>query len=136
MFACLKLGLGWSHVYAKHIYRVSFCLSSGVVCGVQSSIQSSFETLSFLAGTFLRSPNEFWALCLASLCTVGCSVLLFAQYMFGIFMAHGQPIVDNLDGEEQLGLLEAVPQSPAGSELSLLPTRSVKVGGAGDIEEV
>ena len=48
---------------------------------MQSSIQACFETGSFLAGTFLRSPGEFWALQLASLGVVCSSLLLYCAFL-------------------------------------------------------
>ncbi|GAX73941.1 hypothetical protein CEUSTIGMA_g1391.t1 [Chlamydomonas eustigma] len=53
----------------------------GTVCGVQSSIQAGCETLSFLAGVFLKDPSEFWTLMLGSLCVVSAAWLLYAIYM-------------------------------------------------------
>ena len=51
------------------------------MCGVQSSIQAIFETLSVLAGLALPDPSEFWALMLGSLCAVGTALLLFALFL-------------------------------------------------------
>ena len=74
---------------------------------MQSSIQACFETGSFLAGTFLRSPGEFWALQLASLGVVCSSLLLYCAFLArrrrGAAAAGGYQEVRMV--EEQEGLL-------------------------------
>ena len=56
----------------------------GAVCGVQTAVQACFETASFLAGTFLRDPVEFWALMAGSL-----GVTAAAAALYGAFVARG-----------------------------------------------
>jgi hypothetical protein len=83
--------------------------STGSVCGVQSSIQACFATASFLAGIFLRRPEDFWALQLASLCVVGSALLLYCCYMAGQITSRSASLVasESLSGallEESQGL--------------------------------
>ncbi len=64
----------------QNVNFASLPSSSGIVCGVQSSISSFFESLSFLAATFLTDPTEFPFLMLASL------IVVFTAWM--LFIAH------------------------------------------------
>ena len=102
----------------------SIPVRAGLVCGVQSSIQSSFETVSFLAGIFLRNPGEFWAMCLASLCTVGFALFLYALYLIRHRRQSSRQLLEeDVEGrdEEQRGLLA----QENSSEISLSPRAEI-----------
>ena len=51
--------------------------NSGVVTGVQGSVQSLCEILSFLAGCALHKPEQFGVLMAGSLAAVGAAAALY-----------------------------------------------------------
>ncbi|GAX73942.1 hypothetical protein CEUSTIGMA_g1392.t1 [Chlamydomonas eustigma] len=98
----------------------------GTVCGVQSSIQAGCETLSFLAGVFLKDPTEFWTLMLGSLCVVSAAWLLYAIYMSRRNRVGASPYSEadptswlreqQQHGDESVGLLSEQQQNPCDEE--------------------
>jgi hypothetical protein len=55
-------------------------LLSGIVSGFQSSLQASFEMVSFLAGLQLHAPTQFHWLMLGSVALVGIAFLLYTSF--------------------------------------------------------
>jgi hypothetical protein len=53
-----------------------------VVAGVQGSLCSAFELLSFLAGIFVSDPTRFYYLMLASLGMVATACALYLVFVF------------------------------------------------------
>lgn len=54
--------------------------AAGTVTGVQGSMQSLFEIISFVAGSILSAPPEFHWLMLGSLCAISGAGLLYLAY--------------------------------------------------------
>ncbi|KAI8465599.1 MAG: hypothetical protein J3K34DRAFT_84448 [Monoraphidium minutum] len=55
----------------------------GAVNGVQSSVQSVFEIMSFVAGAILRAPQQFHWLMLGSCASISAAGALYARYAAG-----------------------------------------------------
>lgn len=56
------------------------CFAAGTVSGVQASIQSFFEILSFVAGCVVNKPEHFHWLMSGSCCAVASAAALYAAF--------------------------------------------------------
>jgi hypothetical protein len=56
------------------------CRHAGTVSGVQASLQSAFEVVSFLAGAVVNQPQQFHWLMTGSCGTVGLAAIVYLTY--------------------------------------------------------
>jgi 1,4-dihydroxy-2-naphthoate octaprenyltransferase len=66
------------------------CPPAGTVSGVQASIQSFFEILSFVAGLIAHQPQDFWVLMLGSCGSVAAAAGLYIAFVCNLHFLPGR----------------------------------------------